>query len=335
VAIKHEIDEWAKNGSHRWAVPQGVHRHCSSNPYDFVRTVIPFLGEAPTNGVSAWVPIDLVVGDSHKWSYDSIKEIEREPCRAFFVHPDRAEYGNKNCAEYELIDGLGIVVSQEGKNRVRFLAAMGERLIPAYVSRRDYPAAERIHTYDVDVGDRTETWAVLDNRQLRRLPAPGLVQPLLRAYGVRHSNKWPREFPQPMDVLSYIRKDIERTTYRRPDKPWDMDEIRRQQNVELEGLHPLPVMVTDIATVGINVKAMGYFAAALAAGALLIRFVPALQREGMADYIFGVNCCMAVFFFGRVFKARPIDLFDWPQHRYRLLAKWKKTEVESTPRTNK
>jgi hypothetical protein len=154
-------------------------------------------------------------------------------------------------------------------------------------------------------------------------------------YGVRHSNKWPREFPQPMDVLSYIRKDIEITTYRRPDKPRDMDEVRRQQNVELEGLHPLPVKVTGIATVGINVKAMGYFAAALAAGALLIRFVPALRREGMADYIFGVTCCMAIFFFGRVFEARAIDLFDWPQRRYRLLAKWKKTEVESTTGTNK
>ncbi|BDU21583.1 hypothetical protein [Dyella sp. GSA-30] len=318
VRIKHEIDDWAHYGKHRWAIPEGLIRETSSNPWDFVRTLIPFIGRSDSQGMSAWVPTELVIGDSHNWRFEHLNATDREHRREIVMHPDRAVYGDHAGAEYVLISGLGIVASHEGKNRVRFLAAMGEEFIPAFVTKCDYPAAERIRTYEIEFGDREEVWAILDDRYLHRLSAPGLVLPLLQAYGVRHSRSWPGEMPKPREVMGYMDTMQAQTSERLAHRPLDLEDVRREQLVEETGTDRVSVVFTEIATIHIDLRTMAYALGTIVVCILAIGLIPSLRASGIIGFLVGITCCQAIFVYMPVFKARRCDLFDWPQRRHHL-----------------
>lgn len=171
----------------------------------FYRLVFPFAPKWGSGGerFSALVPTCQTLGCNWK---QRNQRPEPEKCKeyvTFFTDPARGSITgySPEQADYMWIRPLGLVLPNEGKNRVDFLREEQVELIPARVSEHDYPAASRIVLYRVKVHGKHECWAVLDGRWIERVNHPSWATPVLNAYGVSIDQQWPSEFPVEQDIV--------------------------------------------------------------------------------------------------------------------------------------
>lgn len=173
------------------------------NPTGFLRAALPFLETAGTDAdVPMFVPIAQLVGESWRWSAESVPAADRAARVAFFLHPDRADESKPHPAEYFSWPDIGLYAAFEGKNRVALLRSAGVVEVPASVSMHPYPSPARIRLYNIAAGDAQDTVAVLDGRWVARPPLLRLGLPVLSAYGVPPPKPWPKSFPNARDVVS-------------------------------------------------------------------------------------------------------------------------------------
>jgi len=169
---------------------------------DFFRKLFPFAPVWNSEGepLACIVPVEYTFGCSWRWRKEHLNSKEIEKCLQRVTSHENANRYGYNSAQYMWIEPLGLILANEGKNRVDFIREMLEKTsvegIPASVNRYDYPRADRISLYEVDANGREEVWAVLDRRYVERLQFPDWTLPVLSAYGVRSGGKsWPNDFP--------------------------------------------------------------------------------------------------------------------------------------------
>lgn len=196
---------------------------------EFFRAVLPFSNRSPTGkSFPAMVPTRQTIGCSWKWWPDSLDTDEIESHRAFFLDPARAEEG-PNRAEYDWIQGLGLFLAGEGKNRVAFLREMKEDWIPAWVTPCTYPAADRIAIYREKFAGAEKFWAVLDDKFVESLEQPLWAIPLLSAYGVEFHASWPSRFPS-LDLIQTEWNRAKETQTGNSVEPLDLSKLRKKED---------------------------------------------------------------------------------------------------------
>lgn len=139
----------------------------------------------------ALVPTAQTFGCSWRWRGRHLSSEERAITLEKVIGPENATRAHRERAEYFWIRPLGLVLPHEGKNRVDFVREMYGELIPALVATYDYPSADRMKYFRVQVNGRLEYWAVLDERWVQRMGHPEWVVPVLEAYGVIEGSGWP------------------------------------------------------------------------------------------------------------------------------------------------
>lgn len=175
---------------------------CSfTGPWEFVRSAIPFIPQACGDLVPGRVPTSLVVGESSKWDIKFLDARQISARKSAVLVPANPECPDES-AQYDFIAPLGLFVAHEGKNRVRFLAVLGEPLIPALVSERGYPHPSRIARYSLPVNGSKEVFAVLDSRWVCWLKHYSAASGLLDAYGIAHLREWTVSMPDPASVIA-------------------------------------------------------------------------------------------------------------------------------------
>jgi len=175
-------------------------------PLPFLSRILPFSHtcKRTDNGtpdfLNASVPTANTLGCSWRWRGKSLSPAERQKCLSrttdFQSMVDR--HGDIAC--YGWVKPLGIFLPSEGKNRVDFLREEGVATIPAKVFEMTYADPGRLAIYRIKLFGFETTWAVLDGRWVEQVSHPTWTIPLMRAYGVEISDKWPDAFPHPDQV---------------------------------------------------------------------------------------------------------------------------------------
>lgn len=209
----------------------------------FFRTVLPFSALEPCgDAFSALVPVSQAIGASWRWTTSSVPESERPALLARLQDPVRATIEGYEHAEFIWIKPLGLFLAHEGKNRVGFFRDMGAQWIPAHIAPYDYPAADRLAIYAVKHADQTSHWAVLDGQLLEPINHPDWALPVLRAYGVRQYQRWPRELPAADVVNAALTARLVNPVSSRP-APLDLGLVREKEEYESE---EIPCSLLDI-----------------------------------------------------------------------------------------
>ena len=170
--------------------------------FAFYRTVFPFVEQGGRDmGAPALVPARRTLGDAHQRYPEVMSKGQQAEIVAFLQHPDRSVWGNKECAAYTWIKPLGLFLAGEGKNRVSLFQRLGIEWIPACVSTEGYPSPDRIVMHTIKEGTLLQCWAVLDGRWAENVVRPAWILPVLRAYGVKVTSRWPMEFPALREVV--------------------------------------------------------------------------------------------------------------------------------------
>ncbi|WMY75938.1 hypothetical protein RHD99_08380 [Buttiauxella selenatireducens] len=165
----------------------------------FFCNIIPFLPSdwEPQQEEELLVPTSHTFGCSWRWWPDRYcdKEDERKIKRHIF-----SRFGLESTS-YTFIPQFGLYCPSEGKNRVNFCRYHKIEHIPARVFTHDYPEAERISLYVLNVAGGIDVWAVLDGRYAQKISHYNYALPLLRAYGVTIYGKWPAHYPSISKLL--------------------------------------------------------------------------------------------------------------------------------------
>lgn len=191
-------------------IPDDLHGPMSGGEYgpdvasSFFTAIIPFF---PRNRESQGatvcsVPVAHTLGCSWFWwpDYKSAGE-DTDKIRAHIL----SEYGVGGTA-YTWVHELGICLPGEGKNRINFCRHHGIETLPARVYVEHYPEAERMEIIVLSVAGGRDVWAVLDNRYVQKVSHYAYALPLLRAYGVKVSNAWPKDLPPVHTLLQHARE---------------------------------------------------------------------------------------------------------------------------------
>lgn len=189
-------------------VPQHLVGYTRSISGDsLIRSVVPFLFHSARNFESygpARVPIDRLLGDSHKWATANVKDDEMAALETWLIDPGRSIKSSENAAHYSLIAPLGIYCAHEGKNRVQFLRDRGHSHVPAHLDVHTYPAPARLELFWTRLPGRSEVWAVLDRRWVQPILLPELGLRVLLAHGVSAPSAWPSNWPEAHKVAAEI-----------------------------------------------------------------------------------------------------------------------------------
>lgn len=191
-------------------IPDDLHGPMSGGEYGpdfasgFFTAVIPFF-ERNKDSQSATVcavPVAHTLGCSWRWWPDSQSSMDdADKIRTHIL----SEYGVGSTA-YTWIPELGLCLPGEGKNRINFCRHHGIDKLPARVYVEHYPVAERIEIIDISVAGGRDVWAILDNRYVQKVSHYVYALPLLRTYGVKVSNTWPKALPPVHALLQHARE---------------------------------------------------------------------------------------------------------------------------------
>jgi hypothetical protein len=227
VAKKHACDALARRNDPLAAIAgHGLDfwrdSYFTPDGFSFFSKVFPFMQWSDKGkGISALVPARRTIGDAHRRYPERMTPEDERTKLAYLQHPDRAVWGNEECATYTWIRPLGLFLAGEGKNRVSLFQRLGVEWIPACVSTESYPSPERIVLYVIQEAGLEYWWAVLDGRMVEPMPNPMWALPVLKAYGVKVELRWPKKFP-PLTVVRSALQDVEE------------DGIRRKRQVDLD-----------------------------------------------------------------------------------------------------
>lgn len=227
---KQVLDDLCRDNEDRWLVPDVLPAGPGSSldSFGFLSVVLPFLDLTPReHELPARIPTDLAVGEGGRGHFKT----HDRALLASLCHDDRAFRDEKDTATALWIRPLSLFMVHEGRSRVRFLRSMGAATMPAAVTPIDYPAANRLTMYRVEVAGRELVWLVLDDQYLRELRYPALSVPFLRAYGVCSSSEWPTHWPDPMSIL----EEMERMpAWAVRSKAVDLSAVKQRQSQEAQ-----------------------------------------------------------------------------------------------------
>lgn len=229
-------------------------------------SVVPFLDRGDENAEvvgAAMVPLEVLLGDSWKWTTDCLDAEEQERLEGWLSHPDRADLNCENPAIYCAVPSLGVYWAHEGKNRVQFLRDRGLTHVPGNLTLYAYPAPHRIELFTTRLLGREEVWAVLDRRWVQPIILPALGVSVLNEYGVAAAVRWPENWPDAEVVAESMYRDASPGSARPfncidllPLEARRRDERRGYENVEasihqLDGfrLKPAPIVAFALACI--------------------------------------------------------------------------------------
>lgn len=249
VCNKYEMDR-AVRTSRAMLISNGLwdNDHSPKIALPFLSEIIPFLSMQghKQDPFFARVPTAQTLGCSWKWSNAHLSEDKARE----IIEKLNSDHGQLTAtsdpASYIWIKALGLFAPGEGKNRVDFFRENDIATIPARVTELAYPEAERIKLYNVEQGQFSAVWAVLDDRWLQPLKHAAWCLPLLSAYGIS-LERWPAYMPSPVDVQgalvdenAYVmmRFDSEAAMFHSSTLPTlDLDYLREQKQHSEEEIH--------------------------------------------------------------------------------------------------
>ncbi len=218
VDLKFRIDTEGRKAPKN--LPDDLHGPVSGGEYGplgascFFNNIIPFFPRDITSNKATVmsVPIAHTLGCSWHWWPDYDKPTrDKDKIISFIL----SEHGARNTA-YTYIPELGLCLAEEGQNRVNFCRYHHIPHVLANVYTRHYPEAERINVYVLEVAGGSDVWAVLDDRYVQKVSYFGYALPLLRAYGVTISERWPESLPALNDVLLNVEFCTDKKQFHRP-----------------------------------------------------------------------------------------------------------------------
>lgn len=240
-----------------------------------IRAVVPFVMHELAlvqSGAAALVPLDLLLGDSWRWTTESVSPNDVDRLREWLSHPDRSDLMEEEAAKYVGLPALGIFWAHEGKNRVQFLRDCGNTHAPAHLTLYAYPSPERIELYRVRVVGRIELWAVLDRRWVQPILLAELGERLLREYGVAPPSRWPENWPDAASVAEELYRDVD-PEWQGPFRCVDLLPLEGRRRLRVRGREKAHASVVDLEDVGLRWKYIGKLALASLALAALGRFI--------------------------------------------------------------
>ena len=167
--------------------------HASKGPsgWSFIQMIFPFISKskAITKRYPAKVsPLD-VLGWSSKWLPEHINPTDIDACVKKFQSQYEFEGGVP--PSYWWFRQLGLMVAQEGKNRVAFMRHHQQPYIAAWVKEYEIPSPERLKILPPMSDDRicADQWfLLLDGQELAYLQYPAISSWYLSMYGVEASS---------------------------------------------------------------------------------------------------------------------------------------------------
>lgn len=197
VDLKFQIDTVARKSPAN--IPDDLHGPMGGGEYGpyngsgFFNNIIPFLPRDRTSQKATVmaVPVAHSLGCSWNWWPDNDKPTRE---KNEIISRISSEHGIRSTS-YTYIPELGLFLPGEGKNRVNFCRFHDIEHVLAQVCVEHYPEAERIKVYITVVAGGRDVWAVLDNRFVQKVSHYAYALPLLKAYGVTVSHKWPEDLP--------------------------------------------------------------------------------------------------------------------------------------------
>lgn len=212
VSLKLQIDE--KGRTSPSDIPSDLHGPCSGGEYGplfgdgFLHNIIPFYEylESSKKSINVMnVPTLQTMGSSWRiWPDPNISE------------EDKTNILERLCSDVEIkqthythIPELNLFIAHEGKNRVNFFRFHNIEYIPARVALEHYPAPERITVHTLEFAGQQDVWAVLDEQYAQKINYFSYALPLLRAYGVKITDRWPEHFPDIIELIAYSTNTIQ------------------------------------------------------------------------------------------------------------------------------
>ncbi len=226
VDLKFQVDTMARDYS--GYVPDDLHGPMGGGEYGpshgmcFFNRIIPFLPRdfEVHEPEILYVPIAHTLGCSWRWWPDRYLSEENEEGIKLHIFSD---YGIRSTS-YTYIPELGLFLPGEGKNRVNFCRHHNINAIPARVYIHHYPKADRIKFYVKEEATGRDILAVLDNRYVQKVDYYAFALPVLQAYGVIVSCKWPSDLPSTDDIRAYASTSVNNELFYRP--VVDLDKVR-------------------------------------------------------------------------------------------------------------
>ncbi|MEZ8238598.1 MULTISPECIES: hypothetical protein [Vibrio] len=205
ASLKYDIDTIARKAPEN--IPSDLHGPAAGGEYgphfgsDFLSSILPFLPREFSNDkqVVMNVPTDHILGCSWRvWPDPNISTIEKDEVIDYI-------YSESGIIDtfYTYIPELSLFLAGEGKNRVNFCRYHNIPHIPARVMIKNYPEANRIKIFTLNMAWGTDVWAVLDDRFIKKVSHFAYALPMLRAYGVSILDVWPEEWPSALELVSH------------------------------------------------------------------------------------------------------------------------------------
>lgn len=246
-------------------------------PLCFFRLVFPFVANDAKQPFFALVPTAHTLGCSWAWRKSQISEEKAHQALKETQDVAALISGDIDPVIYHWIKPLGLICPSEGKNRVDLTRESGINTIPARVRERDYPDAARIKIYSVKFAGAEEPWAVLDDRWVQRIAHPRWALPVLVAYGVKFTSRWPSNYPSLHTVAMAFDQTLvyETSALGHPDYPnqstVDLDTVAAEGNFANEG-----VVCAGFELRGVTIKPRVWLTAVITAtvGTLALGMIP-------------------------------------------------------------
>lgn len=267
----------------------------------FYRAIFPFVPVWRENGerFSALVPTCQTLGCSWRWRNRNLTPEARKKCLSLFTDPERGSFTGNSVerADFMWVEKLGLVLPNEGKNRVDFLREEQIEMIPARVSAYDYPDASRIVLYRVKLHEKYEYWAVLDGRWVERLNHPFWATPVLYAYGVPKDQQWPLTFPPQWEVLEGFNSPSGNPDFLNE----DIVDLQRITLVNADRQEVLPCSQMDLRVTQLRSKSIvWWWIGSFFASLICISLMPHTWFVNLgifAGFILGTTLGMGLFYF--------------------------------------
>lgn len=271
-----------------------------AEPIPFLQRILPFgyLMEEVAPYQPALVPTANTLGCSWKWCRNDLNDQKAQEQRERLDNHQALLDGTLDPATYHWIKPLGIFTPGEGKNRVDFFREEGIKSIPAQVSEWTYLEPHRIVIYSIKSSAFTATWAVLDGRWVENVTNPDWTLPLMTAYRVKTTERWPASFPAPQAIMLAL---FERDGF---NSPLGNPEFGSQPVVDIETIRAISefqdelveAKVCDLKQVDVDPRIWMFGLLGVLLSCSMMFLMPAEWLYGLvgAGVVLGASACAAL-----------------------------------------
>lgn len=210
VGAKSRLDKLLREGDGMF-LPQALLAPGGAflDEFDFVNACLPFMEKVEAHSDMQWalVPRAFLMGPTYP--PDMAKQLNEEEdslAQHAAQHPGavpdtRADSGMMPASpDFHWYPDLGVFFVHSMRRKVIRQYLTDSEFIFGAVNQWRYPEPTRIARYEVVLPGHNETWFVLDERWVQRVPLQAVTDDLLTAYGIAPAKPWPRRLPSPLLV---------------------------------------------------------------------------------------------------------------------------------------